>query len=495
MPVPLFVRASSFVLPLALACAASRAEPLASLQVNPASARAAGAAAAYPLTVLRRTLLQPDSALPAAVARLLTDLARSDATASFTVESLTLAPAPPSTLDALVVKIATLAGSASDSAAPPRETSPGIQVTLDHAADTWTFRRTRAGASTANPPAWPASPSQWPAHAAARIRALNAPSKAPAAPGAAQPATDTPAPAAFQLDVDLSALRRAAPAWFESGPLPRLLSTLNILNARGVSLQARLVSTPTAPALLPPLLHLDLSIASRAAPLESATLVELTTARWPTELTVIPPADAPWVCLVRADLGGPGPATLGGGVAAWIRLGQSLAAATRADADHADADRAAARWSLTHGPSLRRVSGSGTRWLVVWPRTVQGAENPELELVALLPLRDNAAVVDIAAALDDVMKSLAAVSTPLPASAATPGTSPATAPASIPPLAWRTPPIGALNLNSALVTTTTIEKTPCLAALLRFGPADGESIEASAAHLAAALAPVRIRPR
>lgn len=237
---------------------------------------------------------------------------------------------------------------------------------------------------------------------------------------------------AFTLRVDLSALRRRSPDLFTQGPLPRILDSLSLSNARSVSLTARAIApadvrltnpqgttvppSPSAPAYQgPPLLTLDLAFTARSEPLDTATRQTIAIPSFPADLSIRPPSSASWAAVIRADLAGPGTARLGGGLTAWSRLTASLFIASGDGSRAHELTITSKMATLT--PILRRVTSASSRWLLLF--------NHNRTLIITSPLRAGINPADVAAAITELSTLANAqplASTPANAEIPPPGT-------------------------------------------------------------------------
>lgn len=248
---------------------------------------------------------------------------------------------------------------------------------------------------------------------------------------------------AFEVFVDLNALRIAHPDWFATSPTPGpgavALNTLELANARAVTIhgwsvppaavasidpttQAATAPPPPGaagkggyPASGPALLVVEITASARSDPPGTvATRRLLTLAGWPTER--MEPAELALagtpgpVGIVRADNGGPGTRVLGAGYGAWVRMAHLLYAGSLTGPAQRDADLAFRKWQISSGMPMRALLQAARPWLLLAPVAAgsepggpAGSPAP-LRLRVIVPLQAKAPpadklLADLAAAL------------------------------------------------------------------------------------------------
>ena len=282
---------------------------------------------------------------------------------------------------------------------------------------------TDASAFALSSPRWGEVPSVWPAHDAALARAQ------PAIKGST----------IFDVRVDLSALRRAAPAMFfapptadlsREGASPRaheILRALGLASARSIGLRGTRVASANvrladvrgvpdssrgAAYIGPDLVRLDLTHASRSGAVNDAARVAITTGFWPAELTTLAPVDASWAMVVRCDQGGPGMSEFGSGVVGWSRWISGVWVTMTSPGERDDALRRLSAWQLSGGGMIRSASQTMGRWAVVWPLAIIAPADEGIgviRLAAVCPMRTPVNLTDVAKTMTRLGASLGAI--------------------------------------------------------------------------------------
>lgn len=290
---------------------------------------------------------------------------------------------------------------------------------------------------------------------------------------------------AFEIGVDLNAMRAAAPEFMSRPDVMQSLQTLGLINARHVMLHGRLIASKDirlnnarsaatlGAAAGPALLAIDLTWSVRSGPLNNITRVSIAAPFWPAaECSIAPPSCASVVAVVRADLGGVGPTQLGAGFAAWSRLvGQLTCILNGPAADIESRQRELTRWYAAYAASPRRITNAGSRWLIlgIVPNTKPGTLP---SLMAVSPMRSPSDA-------DDIAKSIVELADTLKLPSGKTASSPPGADATI--RAWLTyaPPVS-LGLGGIHLSCCTLPSNAALVCSITLAPGPESQREAAA---------------
>jgi len=212
----------------------------------------------------------------------------------------------------------------------------------------------------------------------------------------------------FELFADINALRLTFESSFASGRAGRFIHALGAPNARSLMLHGRWITPdkvalfdpalPMAPAARrigeyaklngPPLIRLDQSWNSRADEPSTIRGLNIAAGHWPSaQLKMSPPA-APFLCLFRADF------------RAWLGNALKVRGAWLDPESAAACEQSCAAWLRASRPSIDRISGSISSWLLLRP----SALHPDLLIVQTPPKSDGFKAEAVVGEFDQLMR-------------------------------------------------------------------------------------------